>query len=144
MNYLLPGGVVIQIDADAGSPTGDVVQQVSGVRQLLLNQDYTFLIFMSDNTGAGVTGLTLGVDQSYNGAAFSTISPTVTERADGWYSVTVDSTDLATEGECVFLFYGSGAENQAIVTQVGVLESGAAGGLSTAKALTVGQFLALK
>jgi hypothetical protein len=50
----------------------------------------------------GVTGLTLTVTRSKDGAAFGAIAGTVTEISSGWYKLALTSGDTDTEGDIAF------------------------------------------
>lgn len=57
-----------------------------------------FLVLSSDHI-TGSTGATLTVTASKNGAAFASISPTVTERGNGWYAVSLTTSHTDTSGD---------------------------------------------
>jgi hypothetical protein len=67
---------------------------------------------MTDSTDhiTGKTGLTLTITASKNGAAFAAISPTVTERGDGWYSLALTTAHTDTLGDFVVHVTASGAD----------------------------------
>lgn len=67
----------------------------STARNLML-----FLTASSDHV-TGLTGATLTISLSKNGAAFASISPTVTERGNGWYSVALTTSHTDTLGDFV-------------------------------------------
>ncbi|WP_025322256.1 hypothetical protein [Deferrisoma camini] len=72
----------------------------------------TVMILMVDSTDhvTGKTGLTLTVEISKDGGAFTTISPTVTERGNGWYAVSLAATDTDTVGDLVVRCTATGAD----------------------------------
>lgn len=78
------------------------------------------MVFMTDAADhvAGKTGLTLTVTASKNGGAFGSISPTVTERGDGWYSLALASGDTDTLGDLVLHVTAAGADPSDLVCQV--------------------------
>lgn len=59
-----------------------------------------FLTASSDHV-TGLTGATLTITISKNGGAFASISPTVTERGDGWYSIALTAANTDTLGDLV-------------------------------------------
>jgi hypothetical protein len=59
-----------------------------------------FLTASSDHV-TGLTGATLSVSISKDGAAFSSISPTVTERGNGWYNIALTTAHTDTLGDLV-------------------------------------------
>ena len=70
------------------------------------------LVFMTDSTDhiAGKTGLTLTITASKAGAAFASITPTVTERGNGWYSLALTTSHTDTNGDLALHITGSGAD----------------------------------
>jgi hypothetical protein len=59
------------------------------------------MVLMVDSSDhiTGIAGLTLAITASKNGAAFSSISPTVTDRGDGWYNIALTSAHTDTLGD---------------------------------------------
>lgn len=70
------------------------------------------MILMVDSTDhvTGKTGLTLTITASKNGAAFASITPTVTERTGGWYSLALTSSHTDTLGDLVIHCTGTNAD----------------------------------
>jgi hypothetical protein len=70
------------------------------------------MVFLTDSADhvTGKTGATLTITLSKNGAAFASVSPTVTERGDGWYSLALTSGNTDTLGDLVFHITASGAD----------------------------------
>lgn len=70
------------------------------------------MVFMTDSSDHinGKTGLTLTITASKDGGAFSSISPTVTERGDGWYSLALTTSHTDTLGDMAFHITGTGAD----------------------------------
>lgn len=70
------------------------------------------MVFMVDSTDhvTGKTGLTLTITASKDGAAFASISPTVTDRGNGWYNVALSTTDTNTLGDLALHITGTGAD----------------------------------
>lgn len=58
----------------------------------------------------GKTGLTLTITASKDGAAFASISPTVTERGSGWYSVALTAAHTDTLGDLALHVTAAGAD----------------------------------
>jgi hypothetical protein len=67
----------------------------STARNLML-----FLTASADHV-TGLTGATLTITLSKDGAAFASISPTVTERGTGWYNVALTTAHTDTLGDFV-------------------------------------------
>lgn len=59
-----------------------------------------FLTAASDHV-TGLTGATLSISISKDGAAFANISPMVTERGNGWYNIALTSVHTDTLGDLV-------------------------------------------
>lgn len=70
------------------------------------------MVFMTDSTDhiSGKPGLTLAIVSSKDGGAFGSTSPTVTERANGWYSLALTTGDTDTLGDLAFHVTGTGAD----------------------------------
>ena len=70
------------------------------------------MVFLTDSADhvTGKTGATLTITLSKNGAAFASVSPTVTERGDGWYSLALTSGNTDTLGDLVLHITASGAD----------------------------------
>jgi hypothetical protein len=70
------------------------------------------MVFLTDSTDhvTGKTGATLTISLSKNGAAFASISPTVTERGNGWYNVALTTGNTDTLGDLVLRATASGAD----------------------------------
>lgn len=70
------------------------------------------MVFMTDATGHidGATGLTLTITASKNGAAFASITPTVTERGNGWYALALTTSHTDTLGDLAVHITASGAD----------------------------------
>jgi hypothetical protein len=77
-------------------------------------------VFMTSSTDhiTGKTGLTLTITASKDGAAFGSISPTVTELANGWYSVALTSSHTDTLGDLALHITGTAADHTDLVRQV--------------------------
>ena len=70
------------------------------------------MVFMTDAADhvTGKASLTLTITASKDGAAFSSISPTVTDRGNGWYSLALSSGNTDTLGDLALHVTGSGAD----------------------------------
>lgn len=70
------------------------------------------MVFLTDSTDhlTGLTGATLTVTLSKNGAAFGSITPTVTERGTGWYNLAMTSAHTDTLGDLVLHITAASAD----------------------------------
>lgn len=70
------------------------------------------MVFLTSSTDhvSGVTGATLSVSLSKDGGAFASISPTVTERGNGWYNIALTTAHTDTLGDFVLRITASGAD----------------------------------
>lgn len=70
------------------------------------------MVFLTDSTDhvTGLAGATLAVTLSKDGAAFASITPTVTERGNGWYSIALTTAHTDTLGDLVLRATASGAD----------------------------------
>lgn len=78
------------------------------------------LIFMTDSTDhvAGKTGLTLTITASKAGGAFAAITPTVTERGNGWYSLALTTGHTDTLGDLGLHITATGADPTDLLWEV--------------------------
>lgn len=78
------------------------------------------MVFMADSSDhiTGKTDLTLTITASKDGAAFASISPTVTERGSGWYSLALTTSHTDTLGDFAVHITGTGADATDISRQV--------------------------
>ena len=78
------------------------------------------MVFMTDSSDhvTGKTGLTLTITASKNGAAFASITPTVTERGNGWYSLSLTSSHTDTLGDLALHVTGTAADPSDLVWEV--------------------------
>lgn len=90
------------------------------MRVLKQSTAYNLAIFMTDSSDhvSGKTGLTLTITASKDGAAFSSISPTVTELANGWYKIALTSSHTDTVGDLALHVTGTGADPTDLAMQV--------------------------
>jgi hypothetical protein len=82
------------------------------MRLIKQSSEVNIMVFMTDSTDhvTGKTGLTLTITLSKDGAAFASISPTVTQRGNGWYNVALVAGDTNTNGDLCMHVTGSGAD----------------------------------
>ena len=66
----------------------------------------------------GKTGLTLTITASKDGAAFASITPTVTELATGWYNVALTTTHTNTLGALALHITATGADPTDLADEV--------------------------
>lgn len=78
------------------------------------------LVFMTDSTDhvTGKASLTLTITASKDGAAFASISPTVTERGNGWYSLALTTSHTDTLGDLALHVTATGADPSDVREQV--------------------------
>lgn len=78
------------------------------------------MVFMTQAADhvTGLTGATLTITLSKDGAAFGGISPTVTERGSGWYLVALAGADTDTQGDIVLHVTAAGGDPTDIRGQV--------------------------
>lgn len=81
-------------------------------------KEYVVLVYMGDENGDPVTGLTLTFTLSKAGGAYSAITPTQVERGNGEYAVTLSSTHTNTFGRLGLRCTGTGAVTYPIYFQV--------------------------
>jgi hypothetical protein len=68
------------------------------------------LMVNSDDGKTGLDGLTLTVTLSKNGGAFAAITPTVTPRGSGWYSLALTTAHVDTLGDLAVHIESTGAD----------------------------------
>ena len=78
------------------------------------------MVLMIDSADhiTGKASLTLTITASKNGAGFNSISPTVTERGNGWYSLALTTSHTDTLGDFALHITSSGADPTDIVDEV--------------------------
>lgn len=83
------------------------------------------LVFMTDSAdrSLGKTGLTLTITASKDGGVFNSISPTVTERGDGFYSIALTTSHTDTLGDLGLKITGTGADMTGRIFRVVVVPS---------------------
>lgn len=87
---------------------------------LKLSTARNLMVFMTDSSDhvSGKTGLTLTITASKDGAAFASITPTVTEVSNGWYSLALTTAHTGTLGDFVLHVTGTGADPTDVKEQV--------------------------
>lgn len=82
------------------------------MRELTNNVAANVMVLMTDNADhiTGKTGLTLTITASKDGADFVSITPTVTERGDGWYNLALTTSHTDTLGELALHVTGTDAD----------------------------------
>ena len=90
------------------------------MRVLLQATARTITVFMTDSSDhiTGKTSLTLTITASKNGATFSSISPTVTELANGWYALSLTTSHTDTLGDLALHITATGADPADLLMQV--------------------------
>lgn len=78
------------------------------------------VVFMTDSTDhvTGKTGLTLTITSSKDGAAFSSITPTVTELSGGWYKLALTSGHTDTLGDLALHITATGADPTDVLLEI--------------------------
>lgn len=66
----------------------------------------------------GLAGLTLTITASKNGAAFGSITPTVTDRGDGWYNLALTTAHTDTLGDLGLHITSTGADPLDLLDEV--------------------------
>jgi|GEM_PF-2237531 len=90
------------------------------MRLLKQNTAYNLVVLMVDSADhiSGKTGLTLTLAASKDGAAFGSITPTVTELSYGFYKIALTSSHTDTIGDLAIHISATGADPQDVVLQV--------------------------
>ncbi len=90
------------------------------MKLLKLSTARNILVFMTDAADhvTGDSGLTLTITASKDGAAFASISPTVTDLGSGWYSLALTSSHTDTLGDLGIHVTGSGCDPSDLSLQV--------------------------
>jgi hypothetical protein len=85
------------------------------------------MLLMVDSTDhiTGKTGLTLTITASKDGAAFSGIAPTVTDRGNGWYNVALTASHTDTLGDLALHITGTAADpaDMVILVEAGATDA---------------------
>ena len=88
--------------------------------QLKQSTSRNLMIFMTDALDrlSGKAGLTLTITASKDGGAFAAITPTVTDRGNGWYALALTADHTDTLGDFALHVTGTGADPSDLVRQV--------------------------
>lgn len=78
------------------------------------------MIFMTDSTDhvSGKASLSLTITSSQDGGAFGSISPTVTDRSNGWYELALTTAHTNTNGDLALHITATGADPTDVIMQV--------------------------
>lgn len=82
------------------------------------NKNVMILMVSSNDHITGANGLTLTITLSKDGGAFSSISPVVTDRGNGWYALALTSAHTNTIGDLVLHITATGADPSDLVILV--------------------------
>lgn len=90
------------------------------MRRLIQATAKNVMLLMVDSTDhvTGKTGLTLTVTASKDGGAFGSISPTVTDRGNGWYSLALTTSHTDTLGDLALHVTGAAADPSDVIMSV--------------------------
>lgn len=82
------------------------------MRQIKQNIATNVMVFLTDTIDrvTGRTGATLTITASKDGAAFASITPTVTERGSGWYNLALTTSHTDTLGDLAIHITATGAD----------------------------------
>lgn len=83
---------------------------MSGVLKKDTARNLMVLMVQSSDHLTGLAGLTLTITASKDGAAFASISPSVTDRGNGWYSVALTTSHIDTAGDLALHITGASAD----------------------------------
>ena len=87
------------------------------VRQSTANNIMVFMTDSSDHV-TGKIGLSLTITSSKDGGAFASITPTVTERGNGWYNIALTTSHTDTIGDLAIHIEGTNADPSDIACNV--------------------------
>jgi len=94
------------------------------------------MVFVTSSTDhvSGLASATLTITASKDGAAFASISPTVTDRGNGWYNVALTSSHTDTLGDLALHITASGADPTDLLCRVvaGALDADVSSRLASA------------
>lgn len=90
------------------------------MRKIKQSTTKNVMVFMTDSADhiSGKTGLTLTITASKDGAAFASITPTVTDRGSGFYNLALTTTHTNTLGDLALHITGTGADPTDLVLLV--------------------------
>lgn len=87
------------------------------VKQSAARNVLVFITQAADHV-TGLTGATLTITASKDGGAFASISPTVTERGSGWYSIALTASHTDTAGDLALHVTAASADPTDTLMQV--------------------------
>jgi hypothetical protein len=96
---------------------------MSLLKQSTARNKMVFMTAASDHV-AGLAGLTLTITASKDGAAFASISPTVTDRGSGWYNLALTTAHTDTLGDFNLHITGAAADPTDLAWEVVALLPG--------------------
>lgn len=78
------------------------------------------MVFMTDSSDhvSGKAGLTLTITASKNGDAFSSVTPTITDRGNGWYNLALTTSHTDTLGDLAIHITSAGADPTDVICNV--------------------------
>jgi hypothetical protein len=97
------------------------------MRNLKQSTAKNIMVFITSSTDSktGLVGATLTITISKDGGAFGSITPTVTDRGNGWYNLALTSTHTDTVGDLAFHITASGADPTDFLSLVGPVDANA-------------------
>jgi hypothetical protein len=101
------------------------------MRELKQSTAANLAVFMTDGADhvTGKTGLTLAIAASKDGAAFASITPTVTELAYGWYKLALTTGHTDTLGDLALHVTATGADPTDLACRIIAIDKGNAASL---------------
>jgi hypothetical protein len=96
------------------------------MRQLTQSTAANIMVFMTGSTDhtSGLSGLTLTITASNNGAAFAAIMPTVTDRGSGWYNLALTTSHTDTLGDLALHITATGSDSTDLVMSINAAAAG--------------------
>lgn len=90
------------------------------MRNIDFNTSANIMVFMTDVNDhvTGKAGLALTITASKDGGAFGAITPTVTERGNGWYALALTAAHTDTLGDLALHVTGTGADPTDLLLRV--------------------------
>lgn len=110
------------------------------MRFLKISTAANIMVFMADSSDhvTGKASLTLTITASKDGAAFASISPTVTERGSGWYNLALTSSHTDTLGDLALHITGTGADPTDLACRIVAVDHASATGFVSSVPTVVG------
>jgi hypothetical protein len=90
------------------------------MRQLAQSAAANVMVFVTSSADhtSGIPGLSLVITASKNGAAFASVSPTVTDRGSGWYNLALTASHTDTLGDLSLHITAAGSDPTDVVMSV--------------------------